>query len=57
MLFKWTFIVAAICGILGVLLTYLFVPDMTRVDFADEDASFMEYLERNGWEGVVGEDM
>ena len=57
MLFRWTFIVAAICGILGVLLTYLFVPDMTRVDFADEDASFMEYLERNGWEGVVGEDM
>ena len=57
MLFRWTFIVAAICGILGVLLTYLFVPDMTGVDFADEDASFMEYLERNGWEGVVGEDM
>jgi len=26
------------------------------VDLADEDARFMEYLERNGWEGVVGED-
>ncbi len=29
---------------------------MTGVDLADEDARFMEYLERNGWEGVVGED-
>jgi hypothetical protein len=28
---------------------------MTGVDLADEDARFMKYLERNGWEGVVGE--
>jgi hypothetical protein len=55
-LFRWTFIIAAICGILGALLTYLFVPDMTGVDLVDEDASFVEYLERNGWEGIVGED-
>ena len=26
----------------------LFVPDMTGVDLADEDTSFMEYLEGNG---------
>ena len=41
---------------MGVLLTYFFVRDMTGVDLADEDARFMEYLERNGWEGEVGED-
>ena len=29
---------------------------MTGVDLAEEDARFMEYLESNGWEGVVGED-
>jgi hypothetical protein len=40
----------------GIIITYFFVPDMTGVDFADEDARFMEYLERNGWKGVVGED-
>jgi hypothetical protein len=40
----------------GIIITYFFVPDMTGVDFADEDARFMEYLERNGWEGVVGEE-
>lgn len=55
-LFRWTFIIAAIACVIGILLTYFFVPDMTRVDFADEDARFMEYLEINGWEGEVGED-
>jgi hypothetical protein len=55
-LFRWTFIIAAICGVTGILVTYLFVPDMTGVDFAEEDARFMEYLRRNGWEGTVGED-
>jgi hypothetical protein len=53
---RWTFIIAAICGVTGILVTYFFVPDMTGVDLAEEDALFMEYLERNGWEGSVGED-
>jgi len=53
---RWTFIVAAICGVTGVLVTYFFVPDMTGVDLADEDAKFMQYLNENGWEGQVGED-
>ena len=26
------------------------------MDLAEEDAHFMEYLKRNGWEGEVGED-
>jgi hypothetical protein len=54
--FRWTFIIAAICGVSGILVTYFFVPDMTGVDLAEEDARFMEYLESNGWEGAVGED-
>lgn len=53
---KWTFIVAAICGVLGILVTYFFIPDMTGIDLADEDAKFMEYLAVNGWQGRVGED-
>ncbi|KAF8507150.1 MFS general substrate transporter [Russula emetica] len=52
---RWTFIIAAICGVTGILVTYFFVPDMTGMDLAEEDARFMEYLERNGWEGTVGE--
>lgn len=53
---RWTFIIAAICGVSGILVTYFFVPDMTGVDLADEDAKFMRYLADNGWEGEVGED-
>ena len=53
---RWTFIIAAICGVTGILVTYFFVPDMTGVDLADEDAAFLKYLADNGWEGEVGED-
>ena len=37
-------------------MTYFFVPDMTGIDLADEDAKFMKYLAENGWEGEVGEE-
>ncbi|KAF8167998.1 MFS Git1p-related glycerophosphoinositol permease [Crassisporium funariophilum] len=53
---KWTFIIAAICGTTGIIVTYFFVPDMTGVDLADEDAKFMKYLSENGWTGMIGED-
>ncbi|KAL1951681.1 hypothetical protein VTO73DRAFT_830 [Trametes versicolor] len=53
---KWTFIIAAICGVTGILVTYFFVPDMTGVDLADEDEKFLQYLADNGWEGEVGDD-
>ncbi|KAF8877545.1 MFS Git1p-like glycerophosphoinositol permease [Infundibulicybe gibba] len=46
----------AICGTTGIIITYFFVPDMTGVDLALEDAKFMEYLRENGWTGDVGED-
>ncbi|KAF8078515.1 MFS Git1p-like glycerophosphoinositol permease [Lyophyllum atratum] len=51
-----SFGLTAICGITGILVTYFFVPDMTGVDFADEDAKFMEYLAANGWTGDVGDE-
>ena len=53
---RWTFIIAAICGVTGILITYFFVPDKTGIDLADEDAEFMKYLADNGWEGEVGEE-
>ncbi|KAI0080258.1 MFS Git1p-like glycerophosphoinositol permease [Panus rudis PR-1116 ss-1] len=53
---KWTFIIAAICGVTGILVTYFFVPDMTGVDLAEEDRKFMDYLAENGWRGEVGDD-
>ena len=53
-IFRWTFIIAAIIGVIGVLVTYFFVPDMTGVDLADEDAAWLCYLLDNGWDGDVG---
>jgi len=53
---KWTFIIAAICGVVGILVTYFFVPDKTGVDLAVEDENWLAYLKEQGWEGEVGED-
>jgi len=53
---KWTFIIAAICGVAGILVTYFFVPDKTGIDLVDEDVKFMKYLEENGWNGHIGEE-
>ncbi|EPS95587.1 MFS Git1p glycerophosphoinositol permease [Fomitopsis schrenkii] len=53
---RWTFIIAAIVGVVGVLVTYFFVPDMTSIDLMDEDASWLCYLRENGWGGEVGDD-
>ncbi|KZT05917.1 MFS Git1p-like glycerophosphoinositol permease [Laetiporus sulphureus 93-53] len=53
---RWTFIVAAICGILGIVITYFLVPDMTGVDLAHEDQKFLQYLADNGWEGQIGDE-
>lgn len=53
---RWTFIIAAICGVVGVLVTYFFVPDKTGIDLADEDEKWLKYLADNGWEGDIGEE-
>ena len=52
--YRWTFIVAAIFGLLGILLAHFFLPDMTGVDMTLEDKKFMQYIANNGWEGEVG---
>jgi MFS family permease len=53
---RWTFIVAAICGVAGILITYFFVENLTGEDLAGKDAQFGAYLVENGWDGVMGED-
>ena len=52
---KWTFIVAAIVGVVGVLVTWIFVPNITGDDLAVEDEKFRAYLVAHGWEGQMGE--
>jgi MFS family permease len=53
---KWTFIIAAICGVVGVLVTWFFVPDLSGEDLRLRDEKFRAYLVANGWDGAMGED-
>lgn len=53
---KWTFIIAAIVGVVGVLVTWVFVEDVDGSDLARRDELFRAYLVEKGWEGVMGED-
>ncbi|KAF7338018.1 MFS transporter [Mycena venus] len=51
---RWTFIIAAICGLAGMLVTVLFIRNDLGGDLADEDAKFAAFLEANGWSGEMG---
>ncbi|KDQ10576.1 hypothetical protein BOTBODRAFT_490216 [Botryobasidium botryosum FD-172 SS1] len=52
---RFTFIIAACCGVAGILVTWIFVPDLTGEDLANEDAAFNAYLASQGWQGELGE--
>ncbi|KUJ14105.1 MFS general substrate transporter [Mollisia scopiformis] len=52
---RWTFIIAAIVGVLGVLVTYFFVEPLTDEDLSARDSRFRTYLVEHGWDGVMGE--
>lgn len=51
---KWTFIIAAICGLLGVLATFLCIPQLKDDDLMREDINFKNYLVDQGWTGTFG---
>lgn len=53
---NWTFIISAIVGVVGVAVTYFFVPNVTGQDLAVQDEKFRAYLVANGWDGQMGED-
>lgn len=53
---RWTFIVAAICGIVGILVTRFFVRDLRGEDLKYEDEEFRAYLVEHGWLGEMGEE-
>jgi hypothetical protein len=47
---------AAIVGLVGVLVTWVFVPNLQGEDLALEDEKFRSYLVKHGWDGVMGEE-
>ncbi|KAK5108037.1 hypothetical protein LTR62_008872 [Meristemomyces frigidus] len=53
---RWTFIIAAICGLAGILVTYIFVTDVRGDDLAIADEKFRLYLVSKGWDGEMGEE-
>ena len=53
---RWTFIIAAICGVAGILVTWIFVPNVKGDDLAAGDERFRLYLVSQGWDGMMGEE-
>ncbi len=52
---RWTFIIAAICGVAGILVTFFFIPNIDGEDLGVRDEKFRAYLVENGWDGEMGE--
>ncbi|KAF7959428.1 hypothetical protein EAE96_001046 [Botrytis aclada] len=52
---QWTFIIAAICGVAGIAVTYFFVEDITGEDLSIRDDNFRKFLVDHGWNGEMGE--
>lgn len=53
---RWTFIIAAICGLAGILCAFLFIPQLNEGDLLEQDIKFKNYLIANGWTGKFGLD-
>jgi hypothetical protein len=41
---------------LGILVTWIFVPNLTGADLAEGDEKFRQYLVQHGWDGTMGEE-
>lgn len=50
----WTFIIAAICGLVGILVAFFFIPQLNDDDLLEEDIRFKNYLLDHGWDGHFG---
>ncbi|KAI1437452.1 major facilitator superfamily domain-containing protein [Xylaria sp. CBS 124048] len=53
---RWTFIIAAIAGLAGILITWFFVPDISEEDLIKADEEFRAYLVAHDWHHMMGED-
>ncbi|GMM37458.1 Git1 protein [Saccharomycopsis crataegensis] len=53
---RWTFIIAALCGVSGVIVAALFVPHLKEDDLLENDIKFNNYLIEQGWHGHLGSD-
>jgi hypothetical protein len=45
-----------VLGVVGIIVTWIFVPNLTGADLAEEDENFRAYLVQNSWDGEMGEE-
>ena len=50
------FIIVAIVGVVGILVTQFFVENHTGEDLGERDKRFRAFLVENGWVGEMGEE-
>ncbi|QLL33551.1 hypothetical protein HG536_0E04620 [Torulaspora globosa] len=53
---RYTFIIAACCGIAGILFAWIFIPHSREEDLMELDIKFYNYLVEHGWQGTMGFD-
>ncbi|KAI5952253.1 GIT1 [Candida jiufengensis] len=51
---RWVFLIAAICGVAGVIMTMIFIPNLKVDDLLEEDIRFKNYLREYGYKGHIG---
>lgn len=51
---RYTFIVAACCGLLGIVVAFFFIRNDLEGDLSEEDVKFATFLRANGWQGTIG---
>ncbi|SCU81964.1 LANO_0B04698g1_1 [Lachancea nothofagi CBS 11611] len=54
---RWVFIIAAICGLAGILATWLLIPHSREDDLMEQDIKFHNFLINHGWTGTMGMDV
>lgn len=53
---RYTFIIAAVCGIVGILFAYFCIPHCRESDLMELDIKFYNFLIEHGWQGKMGFD-
>lgn len=51
---RWTFIVGALAGSVGLVLAYFFIEDLRNADLMAEDVKYIRYMRDHGWTGDFG---
>ncbi|CUS23485.1 LAQU0S10e01464g1_1 [Lachancea quebecensis] len=54
---RWVFIIAALCGVAGIIATWVLIPHLLESDLMEQDIDFHNFLVKHGWSGTMGFDV